>query len=400
MFIVSGFISYFFTRKVLRDEVDESLLRIHSRIADFVNRRQELPTVTTFDDLKLSVEPAQKAMPKPVLESTRVFIPEQDENHRARRLLFTMPVKGRQYLIIVSTPLEGTKTMTKTIFFITTSTIFIIILTLAFLSRYLLNRLWRPFYDSLRLVRDFKVDKPRPLHFPQTQVDEFNDMNDNFRLATVNATNDYRRLKEFTENASHEIQTPLAIIRSKLDLLAQQENLSEYQSDLLEDTFAAVTKLSTLNRSLLLITKIENHQFDAKVQVDLRQKLGHKISQFQELWQNSQIQYNAEINPAEICAHPELIEILLNNVFSNATRHNFPKGSIGILLTPKKLLVSNTGRSKALQKDKLFSRFYKEAVNGEHNGLGLSIIKEICDATGIRPQYQYEEGEHTFVFNW
>ncbi|MDP4264652.1 MAG: HAMP domain-containing sensor histidine kinase [Bacteroidota bacterium] len=400
LFLISGLVSYFLTRKILQDEVDEGLLRIYSRISDSVRIHQTLPTVATFDDLKLNVEPATKPMIKPVLESARVFIPEQNENHRARQLLFTVLIKENLYKITVSTPLEGTKTMTKAIVFITTVTIFIILLTLAVISRLLLNKIWKPFYASLQLVRNFKVDKAGSLHFPPTVIDEFMAMNDNFKMATENATNDYRRLKEFTENASHEIQTPLAIIRAKLDLLAQQEQLSEYQSELLKDTFGAVTKLSKLNHSLLLIAKIENRQFDTKVTVDLSQKLENKINQFQELWQTSQIQFIPEIGHSEIIAHPELVEILLNNIFSNATRHNLPGGLIGITLTEKELRVRNTGQFKALEKEKLFTRFYKESVNDEHNGLGLSIIKQICEVTGILPGYKYNEGYHVFIFNW
>jgi len=400
LFFISGLVTYFFTEKVLRDEVDESLVRIYSRIDNYIQTHQSLPTVTTFDDFKLNVEPADIKMPKILLESSTVFIPEQKKNHRARKLLFTVLVKDKLYKITISAPLEGTKTMTKTIFFIGTATVLVIILTLAFISRLLLRRLWKPFYSSLQLVRDFKVDKNQPLHFPQTTIEEFDTMNDNFKMASENAVNDYRRLKEFTENASHEIQTPLAIIRSKLDLLAQQENLSEYQSELLQDTFGAVSKLSKLNHSLLLIAKIENHQFDSKVTIDLSEKLEYKINQFHELWQNSRLECISEISPSQINAHPELIEILLNNVLSNATRHNLPDGIINITLKKTELHVSNTGYSKALDEEKLFKRFYKESVNGEHNGLGLSIVKQICDVTSIRSGYNYKEGRHTFVFNW
>ena len=94
------------------------------------------------------------------------------------------------------------------------------------------------------------------------------------------------------------------------------------------------------------------------------------------------------------------MEILLNNVFSNATRHNLTDGIITITLNERELLVSNTGPLKELEKEKLFTRFYKGSVNNEHNGMGLSIIKQICDATGMRHGYKYQEGRHTFFFNW
>ena len=400
LFVSAGLASYFFTRKVLRDEVDETLNRTRTRIVTFINIHQALPAVKTFDDLKVNAAITAVPLQKPELESSRVYIPEQHENHLARQLIFTIWLKKQLYKITVSTPLEGTKTMTKTIVFIFSFTIFFIIICVALTGRAVLIKLWKPFYDSLQLVRNFSVTEGKPLHFPHSEIEEFNIMNDNFKLATDNASKEYRILKEFTENASHEIQTPLAIIRSKLDLLVQQENLSENQSELFQEAYSALTKLSKLNQSLLLLAKIENNQFDKKATISLHKKIENKIIQFQELWHNSHIQYKANINPADIPADPELIEILINNVLSNATRHNVPNGAINITLTQKQLLVTNTGLCKALETDKLFTRFYKATANNDHNGLGLSIIKQICIVTGITPAYSYHEGHHTFAFSW
>jgi len=400
LFASAGLASYFFTRKVLQDEVDETLNRTHTRIITFINTNQALPAVKTFDDLKVNAEKTVIPLQKPVLESSKVYIPEQSENHLARKLIFTIWLKNELYKITVSTPLEGTKTMTKTIVFIFSFTIFFIFICVALTGRAVLIKLWQPFYDSLQQVRNYSINEGRPLQLPHTEIEEFRVMNDNFKMAADNAAKEYRVLKEFTENASHEIQTPLAIIRSKLDLLVQHESLSENQSELFEEAYGALTKLSKLNQSLLLLAKIENNQFDNKTTIDLSEKIGNKIIQFQELWHSNHIEYRADINPADIPADPELIEILLNNVLSNATRHNVPDGAIDIMLTQKQLLVTNTGLAEALENDKLFTRFYKASVNNEHNGLGLSIIKQICEVTGITPVYSYREGYHTFAFSW
>ncbi len=257
-----------------------------------------------------------------------------------------------------------------------------------------------PFYEALRLVRGFKIGHSEPIAFPETGVDEFSFMIDNLKAATANVSEDYNILKEFTENASHEIQTPLAIIRSKLDLLIQEDNIPTRQVEALQSAYAAVKKLSLLNQALLLVAKIDNRQFENKTSINLLSILEEKLQQFQELWQFNRIELSAELHEANIVASPELIDILINNILSNATRHNMPNGIIKISLSGQSLQVINSGPGKSLDKKRLFRRFYKENSQSSNNGLGLSIVKQICEASGITAVYQYSTGQHSFIFTW
>jgi signal transduction histidine kinase len=162
-------------------------------------------------------------------------------------------------------------------------------------------------------------------------------MNQTLEKTTSQARREYSLLKEFTENASHEMQTPLAIIRSKLDLLIQDENLSEDQSKTMQSAYSAIEKLSRLNQSLLLLAKIENNQFAETTNIDLKQKIEEKLDAFHELWQNQNISVSSSLKDATVDLNSELTEILLNNLLSNATRHNFSNGSIRIILNEKQL---------------------------------------------------------------
>ena len=191
-------------------------------------------------------------------------------------------------------------------------------------------------------------------------------------------------LKEFTENASHEMQTPLAIIRSKLDLLIQDENLSEDQSKTMQSAYTAIEKLSRLNQSLLLLAKIENNQFAETTKINLKQKLEEKLDAFHELWQNQNISVSSSLKDASVDLNSELTEILLNNLLSNATRHNFSNGSIRIVLNEKQLEISNSSHEQELNSQQMFSRFFSQDKKNRYNGLGLSIIKQISDVSGFR----------------
>jgi signal transduction histidine kinase len=219
-------------------------------------------------------------------------------------------------------------------------------------------------------------------------------------MAARKAEEDYLLLKEFTENASHELQTPLSIIRSKLEMLIQEQDLSERQSEIVRSAFAAIKKLSRLNQSLLLLTKISNQQFNDLEEIPLDEKIESKLGQFRELWQTSGIEVSSHLLPATIRASPELIDILLNNLFSNASNHNIPQGVIDISLESRRLCICNTGLSVPLDPRRMFTRFYKGEQHTGHNGLGLSIIKQICEVTTLRPAYQFSGNRHTFVFTW
>jgi signal transduction histidine kinase len=225
-------------------------------------------------------------------------------------------------------------------------------------------------------------------------------MNKHFYMAAENAVRDYKILKEFSENASHEIQTPLAIIHTKLDLLVQQENLTEIQSELIQTVYHSVNKLSTLNKSLLLLAKIDNRQFYKNSDIFLDEVLKNKVNDFQDFWQSKGIAYSVNLEQTLIQTNNELLEILLNNIFSNATRHNIENGSIDILLNNKILQISNSGPSTPLDPERLYKRFYKELPAGENNGLGLSIIKEICTVSAVEINYSYKDERHLFSLTW
>lgn len=225
-------------------------------------------------------------------------------------------------------------------------------------------------------------------------------MNKSLLEATEKAEQDYLLLKEFTENASHEIQTPLSIIRSKLDMMIQESDLSRSQSELAKSAYSAVKKLSRLNQSLLLLAKIENGQFDNSHQIDLREKVEEKIAQFNELWGSRDISSTYQLQDSQLVISPELLDVLLNNLFSNATNHNIPSGAISIMLEQQLLIISNTSSTGPLDEKRLFRRFYKESLNSNHNGLGLSIVKQISKVSSIHTDYTYADGFHSFMLSW
>ena len=239
------------------------------------------------------------------------------------------------------------------------------------------------------------------LFFPPADTDEFHLLNETLNGVVEKAQKDYFILKEFTENASHEMQTPLAILRSKFDLLIQSDDLTEAQSQTLQGSYDAIQSMKKLNQSLLLLAKIENQQFSGIVTIDIVQAIANKQKQFAEQWKSNGIKVDVKAQPDTIAGDPELIDILLNNLLSNATRHNIKDGFICISVANHTLRIDNSGEAKPLDAGKIFNRFYKTSNSGGQHGLGLSIVKQICEVSAYQCTYHFAPANiHSFTITW
>ena len=400
IFLASSLIIYKFTQVILIREMDADLKGVEEKVETYVKQYNRMPTGFPLDEEMISFANTGPQKVNRHSELTQMFSRREDKMHNFIRLDFSLWFNNSWYKVTIAKPLEGMHHLSKALITISVLTILIIIIISVVLNSILLRRLWRPFYKSMDIMRSFKLGSTDLPAFPKTSINEFSFMNDSLAIAIDKARQDYLTLKEFTENASHEIQTPLSIIRAKLDMLIQEKDLSKNQSELVREAYTSIKKLSRLNQSLLLLAKIENQQFDNKQIMNLQEKVEEKIDQFRELWQNKDITIRSSLAESYLKISPELLDILLNNLFSNASNHNEPLGEIAIALKQNELTISNSGSNGALDEKKLFTRFYKSSVNSNHNGLGLSIIKQISKVSAINTYYQYSDNRHTFIVCW
>lgn len=393
VFILAGIAFYFALHFTLLRQMDEDLMIEQREIKKFVDQNDAIPHPVTVKDQQIILE--QTTQPVEGRKFKIVKIPKDDDDYR--QLSFSIMAAGKWYNVQVRKSLEGTDIITHSVFLITICTILLMFIATFVINRTILKRLWQPFYHSLDILQHFKVGNQQRLQFPTTGIDEFNFMNTTLERSTAKALQDYNALKVFTENASHELQTPLAIIRSKMEVIMQGENLSEYQFAALQSATEALNKLARMNQSLLLLTKIENEQFALKSMVEIDQLLIKKAEQFNELWEDRLLQPHLDIKPVTLHVNKELVELLLNNLFSNATRHNYDNGEIFISLDKEKLAVGNTGNNTPLSKTHLFQRFYNPSNSSTSNGLGLAVIRQICEASGLQVEYDYTDNKHLFT---
>lgn len=257
-----------------------------------------------------------------------------------------------------------------------------LILTMRFIS----HRLWHPFDETLRQIESFRLEDGALPALPESDVKEFARLNRTLTALMRNSLASYRTQKEFTENASHELQTPLAVFQSKLDLLLQQPNLSERQAEIIQGLYENVTRLTRLNRNLLLLAKIDNRQYEQMETINLDDFLNGQLSSLESLTGNITL-YKDFQTTLTIRANRTLLESLVNNLVVNAVRHNHPQGEIGLTLTNSQLIVANTSDEPPLDEKLVFNRFYRTSEKTAGNGLGLAIVKAVCEYHGWKVNY-------------
>lgn len=300
----------------------------------------------------------------------------------------SIKVNGKHYLITASTfASESEETIAGTIRSL--AMIFILILLLVgvgsiVVSKYILS----PFHSSLNAIKQFDLKQRESLLFADTKTAEFRLLNLFLSKMTSKALDDYRTLKEFSENASHELQTPLAVIRGKLELLMQSD-ISNEQAKLIVSANEAVDKLARTNQSLILLAKLDNQEYSPQA-IDFSELTEKSVTMLRELIDMKSIELEKNIQPGVmITINPALADILLMNLLSNAIRHNIVDGSIKLRLTNRQLTIENTGEPIRIAADQLFIRFKKNAQSSETAGLGLSIVKRICEINGFTINYYY-----------
>lgn len=391
--LLVGSVMYFFSvRYVLTRELDDALKVEEAEILDHVVHQNRLPEPASYRDQKVNVLPVTKEVPRKFYHTVK---PEagHKEDHPYRELAFTVKVKGKLYAVYVSQSEEETEDLLELIMLITAGMILFLLGTLFLANRLLLRRLWRPFYETLDGIRQFNLSTRQSLPLRSTDTEEFRDLNGAVQQMTAKILKDYEMLKNFTDNASHEMQTPLAIINSKLDLLIQDTSLGEKHHQPVQAMYDAISRLRLLNQSLLLLMKIENNQFAYTEPVDLAVLINQKLGQLEDPLKDRRLTVQTDLDRLQLPINGYLADILLNNLLLNAIRHNQDGGTVMVQLREQSLRVSNTGSALGFDPATIFNRFTKGTHSGG-TGLGLAIVRQICDNYQFPISYTYIDNMH------
>ncbi len=399
--LVAGLCYYFILRSVLIHQLDKDLKIEEAEIIDHVNSTGSLPAASSYKGQMIAFEEAADNFTKRHFESVDVYNEREKETNTNRRLVFSIAAAGKKYNVSITKSLQETEDLVQLIAALTLGILSLLLLTLFMVNRLLLRNLWAPFNSSLQQLKQFNLNTQITFKKNGTHITEFNELDLAIEAMAGRVTGDYEAMKSFTENASHEIQTPLAIIHSKLELLMQSENFTEQQHRYIQSIAAETGRLSKLNQSLLLLTKIDNRQFAASSAVDLSSTIEKLLAGYEELLQAKNIRLTKNIIPGiTVVMNESMASVLVTNLLTNAIKHNIENGSIDVVLTEKKLVISNTGQPLSSKPELLFERFKKDFVNSDSLGLGLSIVKKICQQNGLTINYVFTAPLHTVTITW
>jgi len=393
--VATGMIYYQAISWILTNKIDDDLVVEENEAFNYVKQNHRLPQEFNSEDQQVSFYPAPRGSVKRQFINTDYYNSKEKTNESGRGLISAVQVNDKYYKIVIVESKVETEDLIRIIFFITAGLILFLLLVLLIINRLLLNRLWQPFYTILKELKLFSVTDNNDIQNINTQIDEFKELNTAVKGMASRVQHDYKDLKTFTENASHELLTPIAVINSKLDTLLQTDEFSEVQSKILSDLYTAVNRLNRLNQSLLLLVKLENKLDRLQEKIELRTQIGELLLQLEEIYTDKQLSITVNLADKEFYGSQYLVDILLNNLLVNAIRHNNIGGEIRIELNNEALTISNSGDAEALSSDSIFQRFQK-SPNSEGSGLGLTISRQICENLGFRLEYIYHSPYHTF----
>ncbi|MBD0254461.1 MAG: HAMP domain-containing histidine kinase [Cytophagales bacterium] len=344
--------------------------------------------------VKRLTTPRIDAFSKEALLDTVIFDPVENEQTLFRQLTFEGVFRGTPYRVTVRRPIIAEVEILQGVLALTVLLTLLLVLALYYANRLVSKKLWRPFRDTLDGLRHYRIEETGSLPFPETDVTEFVELQGALRRLIERIRGDYFSLKEYTENTTHEIQTPLAIIRSKLELL-QDQDLTVKQLQLVNAANQAVTRLSRLKEALVLLVRIKNRQYINPEPIPLDKLLAERLVHFHELMEMKMLRVDAQTDvPVTLLINPLLAEILLDNLISNAIKHNVSGGTLAVQLTHHHLVVRNTGEAPRQPTAAFFDRFVKSDPGSKSLGLGLAIVKAICETNGLEVGYTFTDGLH------
>ncbi|GAB2546840.1 sensor histidine kinase [Spirosoma aerophilum] len=335
----------------------------------------------------------------PVYMDTIAFDPVEKEQVPVRMLRAGYSIGGQQYTIsLMQSYLEFDEIASAVS--VGVIVCFLLVVTLLVLADVVVTRrIWQPFYGIIHHLEQFRVDGPNEVAFPVSDVAEFKLLSQSLDEMSRRTRQQYAQQKQFTDNASHEMQTPLSVLSFELDLLQQSAGLAEADLDRIQRSQQEIKRLSALNQSLLLLAKIDNQQFAHTDRVDIGELVNQLVNNYSDYVAHRGITINRMIKENSIRPmNRQLADVLFSNLIKNAVRHGDSNSSIFVQVGINNFMITNQGDPLPFPEDQLFRRFVRNQALPQSTGLGLALVKEIAAQYGMDVKYDYASSMRRHMF--
>lgn len=386
----------------INDEIDDSLEDYAELIITRSLAGKQLPSNDSGSNNQyyLKEVDAAYALSRDAISyrDSMVYIVEKGETEPAR-ILTTLfrDKKGRYFEVSVYTPTIEKQDLREAIFYLLIGLFTILLIAILFINVWVFHRSMKPFYRLLEWLENFRLGKKNlPLVNP-TDTTEFRKLNEAVVRYAAHSEEVFEQQKLFIGNASHEIQTPVAVCLNRLEMLMEDETLSEQQMGEIVKTYQTLEYVNKLNKSLLLLSKIDNSQFSDVKEISLNEVLHRYVDDYREVYGYRKVTFDIqERETFGVMMNETLAVVLVTNLLKNAFVHNINKGHIRVEITSTEIRFGNTSTGVALDGKRVFERFYQGTKKEGSTGLGLAIVDAICRQCRLRVSYRFDGGMHWF----
>ena len=390
-FLFGSVFMYYAVRVILAEDLSSRLYQMQN---DFIENLNEENDINLLKSKHVFINQTNK---NSITNFSDTVLIEYDQYVLYRKINFYHNFKNYNYKIEILQSQAQTDLLIWRIVILNVALAMSFFLIIFFLNHLSVKRGLRIFYKTVSKLENYNIGKPELISFENSEIDELNKLTDVFKKMTLKISNDYKEQKEYTENVSHEIQTPLAIISSKADELLQSENLKKTELEQLEIIMNTTTRLAKINQALILLTKIDNRFYTNEESIPLLKLINEKLNFFEDLLAEKKIEVKLDIHSSyNLQMNSYLADTLFLNLIKNAIMHNIENGKIIIKLNSSSLSILNTGPALNIVGD-IFKRFVR-SENKDSLGIGLSIVKKICSYYSISIGYNFNN-LHEFIMN-
>ena len=388
-FLFGSVFMYYAVRVILAEDLSSRLYQMQN---DFIENLNEYNDINLLKSKHVLIYKTDRDN---ISSFSDTVLIENDQYVLYRKIRFYHSFNNSNYKIEILQSQAQTDLLIWRIVILNVALAMSFFLIIFFLNHLSVKRGLRIFYKTVRKLENYNIGKPELIFFENSEIDELNKLTDVFKKMTQKISNDYKEQKEYTENVSHEIQTPLAIISAKADELLQSENLKKTELEQLEIIMNTTTRLAKINQALILLTKIDNRFYTNEESIPLLKLINEKLNFFKDLLSEKKVKVKLDIDSAyTLLMNSYLADTLFLNLIKNAIMHNIVNGEIIIKLDSTILSIINTGQKLNITGD-IFKRFIR-SENKDSLGIGLSIVKKICGYYSIPISYNFNKN-HEFT---
>ena len=329
----------------------------------------------------------------PTYTDTLIYDPATEEMRRYRKKTSISEMNGQYYRLVLTLPVDDFYRLKEDIFRTLIPAFILLAVGIVGFNYLLSGYLIRPFNRILDQMKTYNMGQKSSMKEVKTNTHEFVRMQALFHNMVKRIENDYRNIKEYTENMAHELQTPLTVIRNKAEILMADDDVMQRHAPAVKIIDDEIGHLSRLGNTLNLLTKIENGEFNNTAWLETKPVIMKHLETVQDLMTLKSLVVETDLSEDHrLLIDPFLLDIVLKNLFRNAIHYGTGDGPIRVVTTADALSVSNYSHPVEVPIERLFDRFYRYRSQTSL-GLGLALVKKICELNHLNVDCRYEDGQ-------